>query len=173
MPAIFLSGFRFLGWLTFLKPKHLDPQMWTVKGLMELGRRCLVPSGRNHSVQSQVRPPTAKPNMTWSEVRSLSRVRLFATPWTVAYQAPRSLEFSRQEYWSGLPFPSSGDLPNSGTEPGSPALQADALPSEPPGKPKTKHAALKARWTLWAGRAFDYLFSETPGGRVSTSSIPP
>ena len=58
------------------------------------------------------------------------------TPWAVAYQAPPSMEFSRQEYWSGLPFPSPGDLPDPGIEPGSPALQADALPSEPPGKPK-------------------------------------
>ena len=57
------------------------------------------------------------------------------TPWTVAYQAPQSMEFSRQEYWSGLPFPSPGDLPNSGIEPRSPALQADALLAEPPGKP--------------------------------------
>ena len=69
------------------------------------------------------------------EVESLSRVRLFATPWTVAYKAPLSMEFSRQEYWSGLPFPSPEDLPNPGIEPGSPALQADALPSEPLGKP--------------------------------------
>ena len=68
------------------------------------------------------------------EVKWLSRVRLFATPWTVANQAPQSTEFSRQEYWSGLPFPSPGDFPNPGIEPGSPALQADALPSEPPGK---------------------------------------
>ena len=68
------------------------------------------------------------------KVKLLSRVRLFATPWTVAYQAPPSVGFSRQEYWSGLPFPSPGDLPNPGIEPGSPALQADALPSEPPGK---------------------------------------
>ena len=57
------------------------------------------------------------------------------TPWTVAHQAPLSMGFSRQEYWSGLPFPSPGDLPDPGTEPGSPALQADSLPSEPPGKP--------------------------------------
>ena len=64
------------------------------------------------------------------EVKLLSRVRLFAAPWTVAHQAPPSLGFSRQEYWSGLPFPSPGDLPN----PGSPVLQADALPSEPAGK---------------------------------------
>ena len=56
--------------------------------------------------------------------------------WTVAYQASPSMGFSRQEYRSGLPFPSPGDLPDPGIEPGSPTLQADALPSEPPGKPK-------------------------------------
>ena len=69
------------------------------------------------------------------EVNSLSHVRLFATPWTVAYQAPLSMEFSRQEYWSGLPFPSPEDLLDPRVKPGSPTLQADALPSEPPGKP--------------------------------------
>ena len=70
------------------------------------------------------------------KVKSLSHVRLFATPWTVAYQASPSMGFSRQEeYWSGLPFPSPGDLPDPGIEPGSPALEADALTSEPPGKP--------------------------------------
>ena len=69
------------------------------------------------------------------KVKSLSRVRLFATLWTIAYQAPPSMEFSRQEYWSGLPFPSPGDLPNPGIKPGSPALWADALLSEPPGNP--------------------------------------
>ena len=52
-----------------------------------------------------------------------------ATPWTVAHQAPLSMGFSRQEYWSGLPFPSPGDLPNPGIEPKSPALQADSLPT--------------------------------------------
>ena len=57
------------------------------------------------------------------------------TPWTVAHQAPPSLEFPRQEDWSGLPFLSPGDLPDPGIEPGSPTLQADTLPSEPPGKP--------------------------------------
>ena len=58
------------------------------------------------------------------------------TPWTVgeAYQTPPSMGFSRQEYWSGLSFPSPGDLPDPGIEPGSPALEADALTSEPPGK---------------------------------------
>ena len=70
-----------------------------------------------------------------SEVKSLSRVQLFATPWTIAYQAPQSMGFSRQECWSRLQFPSPGDIPDPGIEPGSPTLQADALPSEPPGKP--------------------------------------
>ena len=57
------------------------------------------------------------------------------TPWTVAYQAPPSMGFSRQEYWSGLPFPFPGDLPYPGIKLGSPEFQADALTSEPPGKP--------------------------------------
>ena len=57
-------------------------------------------------------------------------------PWTVVYQAPLSMGFSRLEYWSGLPFPSSEDLPDPGIEPGSPELQADTLPSEPTGKSK-------------------------------------
>ena len=70
------------------------------------------------------------------------------TPWTVAYKAPLSMEFSRQEYWRGLPFPSPGDLPHPGIEPGSLALQADALPSEPPGKPKdlSKRSNKKKTW---------------------------
>ena len=69
------------------------------------------------------------------EGKSLSHVRLFAILWTVAHQAPPHMGFSRQEFWSGLLFPSPGDLPNPGVKPGSPALQADALPSQPPGKP--------------------------------------
>ena len=68
------------------------------------------------------------------EVKSLSRVRLFAIPWTVAYLAPPSRGFSRQEYWSGLPFPSPWDLSNPGIEPRSPTLQEDFLLSEPPAK---------------------------------------
>ena len=67
-------------------------------------------------------------------MKSLSCVRLFATPRTVAYQALPSAGFSRQEYWSRLPFPSPGDLPDPGIEPRSPALQPDTLLSEPPGK---------------------------------------
>ena len=80
------------------------------------------------------------------KVKLLSRVRLFSTPWTVAYQAPLSMGFSRQECWNGLPFPSPGDLPDTGIEPGSPALQTDAFPSEPPGKP-----GVEARiWHKWS-----------------------
>ena len=67
-------------------------------------------------------------------MKLLSRVPPFATPWTVAYEVPPSMEFSRQEYWSGLPYPPPRDLPDPGIKPRSPALQADALPSEPPGK---------------------------------------
>ena len=69
-------------------------------------------------------------------MKLLSRVRLFVTLWIVAHQAPPSMEFSRQEYWSGLPFSSPGDHPDPGIEPRSPALWADALLSEPPGNPK-------------------------------------
>ena len=61
-------------------------------------------------------------NFSGDEVKSLSRVQLFATPWTVAYHTPPSMGFSGQEYWSGLPVPSPGDLPDPGTEPGFPAL---------------------------------------------------
>ena len=69
-----------------------------------------------------------------SEVKSLSHVQLFVTPWTVAYQAPPSMGFSRQEYWNETSFPSPGDFPDQGIKPGCPALKADALSSEPPGK---------------------------------------
>ena len=60
------------------------------------------------------------------------------TPWTVAHQAPLSMGFSRQEYWSGLPFPSAGDLPDPGIEPRSPALAGTPFTTEPPGKPITE-----------------------------------
>ena len=69
-------------------------------------------------------------------VRVLSRVQLFVILWNVTCQAPLSMGFSRQEYWSGLPCSHPGDLPNAGIKPGSPTLQADSLQSEPPGKPR-------------------------------------
>ena len=70
------------------------------------------------------------------KVKLLSCVSLFATPGYVACQAPPSMVFSRQEYWSGLPFPPPGDLPDPGIEPGSPALQVNSLLSDLPGSPK-------------------------------------
>ena len=79
----------------------------------------------------------------------LSRVRLSATPWTVAHQAPLSMEFYRQEHWSGLPFPSPEDLPDPGIKPGSPALWADSLSSELPGKPKWEQRK-RGRTQAWA-----------------------
>ena len=82
---------------------------------------CSLPGSSVHGI-SQARI------LEW--VTLLSRVRLFMTPWTVAYHAPLSMGFSREEYWSGLPFPSPEDLPNPGIELGSSTLQADALLSE-------------------------------------------
>ena len=85
------------------------------------------------------------PILQISEVKSLSHVQLFAIPWTVAYQALLSMEFSRQEYLSGLLFPSPGDLPDPGIKPKSPVSQADALSSELPGKPQDKPLILQIR----------------------------
>ena len=76
---------------------------------------------------SSLPSPTSNTVFTLEKVKSLSHVRLFVTPWTVACQGPPSMGFSRQECWSGLPFPSPGGLPNPGIEPGSPTLQADTL----------------------------------------------
>ena len=75
-----------------------------------------------HCQETWSRRSRLRPGHSLSEVKSFSCVQLFETPWTVAYQAPQSLGFSRQESWSGLPFPSPGDLPDPGIEPGSPAL---------------------------------------------------
>ena len=101
-----------------------DPDKWSKE------KKCMQQSNtqRFHFSEKQSNNKEVK-------VKSLSRVRLLATLWTVAYQAPQPMGFSRQEYWSGLPFPSPGDLPNPGIKPGSPALQADSLLSELPGKP--------------------------------------
>ena len=104
------------------------------KGL--ISRMCREFMKLNNNKDNSAQKRTKDLNRHFSrEVKSLSRVQLFATPWTVAYQAPPSMGFSRQEYWSGLPLPSPGDLPDPGIEPRSPALQADAFTSEPPGQP--------------------------------------
>ena len=73
--------------------------------------------------------------ITLCVIGHFSCVRLFVTPWTVAHQASRSVGFSRQEYWSGLPCLSPGDFPSPGIKPESPTLQADSLSTELPGKP--------------------------------------
>ena len=99
-----------------------------------------VESGRKHGHPSV---PTGTGSRT-----SVNPCSVFATPWTVASQALLSMEVSRQEYWSGLPFPSPGDLPNTGIKSRSPALQVDSLPSQQPGKftagpwqmPESEHA---------------------------------
>ena len=78
---------------------------------------------------------TLKATLHETSMKLLSCIQLFATPWTVGILHPPSMGFSRQEYWSGLPFPSPGDLSKPGIEPGSSALWVDALPSEPPGNP--------------------------------------
>ena len=83
-----------------------------------------------------------------------SQVQLFVTLGTAAHQAPQPTAFSRQEYWSGLPFSSPGDLPNPGIEPGSPALEADTLTSEPPGTKDQTRVPCIERWILnyWTTR---------------------
>ena len=93
---------------------------------------------------------------------SRSCVRLFATPWAVAHQAPLSMEFSRQELWSGLPFPSPGRLSNPGIKPRSLTLQEDSLLSEPPGKPRTVYRsqykfAVYSRYSKKPSKHFKYV----------------
>ena len=122
--------------------------MWLTKTRLEVPHsgppfQFLVPKGVRQWIWQAPTSPSVSLGVADGEhnptphkkVKSLSPVQLFATPWTIAYQAPPSMGFSRQEYWSGLPFPPPGDLLEPGIEPGSPALQVDALPSEPPGNP--------------------------------------
>ena len=89
----------------------------------------------SYASDKQLLLPSTWPLPLSESVQSLSCFQLFVTPWTVACQVPPSTEVPRQEYWSGLPCPSPGYLPDPGIEPGSPALQENSLPSEPPGKP--------------------------------------
>ena len=85
------------------------------------------------------------------------RPRLVSTPWTIAQQAPLSMEFFRLQYWNGLPFPPLGVLLIQGIEPRSPALQADSLPSETPGKPRTYIQIHYLKWPSW--EAVDLILS--------------
>ena len=102
------------------------------------------------------------------KVRSFSHVRLFATSWIVAHQAPLSMGFSRQEYWSGLPFPSPGDLLDPGIKLRSPALQADALTSEPPGKPSF---SLKTRCLIHGLKWLTRLYCVAAVGLVAACAL--
>jgi len=125
---------------TSLVISHIKPspsqQDVTRKGRFSLWKSCL--RWKTH--------PTMKER---KKVKPLSHVQLFATPWTAAHQAPPSMRFSRREYWSGVPLPSPGDLPDPGMEPGSLTLRADAWLSEPSGKPQT--------WGSDKSRPRDYL----------------
>ena len=105
------------------------------------------------------------------KVKSPSCVWLFVTPWTIACQAPLSLGFSGQEYWSGLPCPSSGDFLDPGIEPGSLTLQAHSLPSEPPGwvaVPFSRGLTQLRNWTQVSHIAGDSLPAEPPGKPKNT-----
>ena len=102
---------------------------------MMLGSSTPAPVSYNHEGEPSKDKRSAPRQPVTFSVQSLSRARLFETPWTVAHQAHLSMEFSRQEYWCGVPYPSPGALPDPGIGARSPELQADALPSEPPEKP--------------------------------------
>ena len=96
-------------------------KMKTVRDFLFLGSKITADDDCSHEIKRHLLlERKAVTNLV--KMKSLSRVRLFVTPWTVAYQAPPSMGFSRQEYWSGLPFPSPGHLPDPGIEPGSPTL---------------------------------------------------
>ena len=96
------------------------------------------------------------PDPSWLRVQSLSRVRFFATPWTVACQAPLSMGFPRQEYWSGWPFPSPGDLPDPGIEPASPALAGGFFTTAPAGQPFLPPLQVPALESASRARAFPF-----------------
>ena len=99
-----------------------------------------------HNIRNKIRMSTLTISIQKScllKMKSLSCVQLFATPWTVACQVPLSMGFSRQEYWSGLQFPSPGDLPDPGIKLVFPTLPADSLPSKPPENPYMQSTSWK------------------------------
>ena len=110
------------------------------------------------------------------KVKLLSHVQLFAIPWTVACQDCPSMGFSRQEYWSGLPFPSPGDLPNPGIEPGSPTLQADSYHLSHLGIPGIKTVFLNKKFLTtrklkWKKKIYIYIYIHTHTHRDSSSVV--
>ena len=107
-------------------------------GLNQIGARQSKMAIKNHNTEHRVKTHTYKPgspHLSESESEVAQSCPTLCDTWTVAHQTPPSMGFSRQEYWSGLPFPSPGNLPDPGIEPRSPTLQADALTSALPGKP--------------------------------------
>ena len=112
---------------------------------------------------SELQQPCPSPGLIGVKVKvkSLSRVQLFVTPWTIAHQVPPSMEFSRQ-YWGVLPFPSPGESSQPGIEPRSPALQADALTSEPPGKTLIGVASSVTKWLLRKSNVWHFVINH-PG----------
>ena len=104
-------------------------------------------------------------------VQSLSCVGLFVTLWTVAHQAPLSIGFSRQKYWSELPCPSPGDLPDPGITPGSPELQVDSLPAELPGKPYEQDSAVLCLVAQPCSTFSDPVDCSLPGSSVHGDSL--
>ena len=117
-------------------PAMQEIQVWSLVGKIPLRRECLPPPvfllGEFHG--QRWLPFNNLELFLRVQIFDINEcVRLSATPWTVAHQAPPSMEFFRQEYWSGLPLPSPGDLPDPGIEPRSLALEAHSLPSELPG----------------------------------------
>ena len=118
--------------------------------------RSLFPFGFYHEMKEELDALVS--NWIHVHICLLSCICFFETPWTIALQIPLFIEFSRQEYWSGLPFPVLGNLPNPGIEPRSPALQADSLLSDPLGKPLSDLYLIiiqewKWSWPAWAGRS--------------------
>ena len=105
--------------------------METMTDFIFLGSKITADSKCSHEIKRRLLlGRKAMTNLSLSLSLVVKSCSTLATPWTVAYQVPPSMGFSRQEYWSGLPFPSPGDRPNPGIEPESPALQADSLPTE-------------------------------------------
>ena len=117
-----------LGHIQFFSLNHVTDKKTKTRMLWSLQYTAISSKGVSRSSPYSIQ--SSFWNVNW---QSFSCVWLFATLWTVAGQVPLSMEFSRQEYWSGQPFPSPGDIPDSGIKLGSPSLKPDSVPSEPPG----------------------------------------
>ena len=135
-------------WGTLLpRHEHLGPKDWSSCEYFIYIQRLHLPDAETDVQKGSIilgwqQWLNSDPGFVGGVCESLSHARHFATPWTVACQAPLSMELSRHEYWRGLPFPSPGALPDPRIKPRSPTLHADALPSEPPGNPRPRTASL-------------------------------